>query len=78
MSVPDLLTINKESVYMVLASVSYITQTLIPEPYRLYNGDTRGLLDHATGLYIANFSLPTTANLECSRPGFIIPLMSVR
>ena len=52
MSVPDLLTINKESVRMVLASVS-ITQTLIPEPYRLYNGNARGVLDHPTGLCVA-------------------------
>jgi len=42
MSVPDLLTINEESVHMVVASVSHITQTLIPEPYRLYKGNTRG------------------------------------
>ena len=52
MSVPDLLTINKESVRMVLAGVSYITQTLIPEPYRLYKGNARGVLDHPTGLCI--------------------------
>ena len=53
MSVPDLLTINKESVRMLLASVSRITQTLIPEPYRLYKGNARGVLDHPTGLCIA-------------------------
>ena len=53
MSVPDLLTINKESVRMVLVGVSYITQTLIPEPYRLYKGNARGVLDHPTGLCIA-------------------------
>lgn len=52
MSVPDLLTINKESVRMVVAGVSYITQTLIPEPYRLYKGNARGVLDHPTGLCI--------------------------
>lgn len=51
-SVPDLLTI-KESVRMVLASVSHITQTLIPEPYRLYKGNARGVLNNPTGLCIA-------------------------
>ena len=53
MSVPDLLTINKESVRVLLASVPRITQTLIPEPYRLYKGNARGVVDHPTGLCIA-------------------------
>lgn len=53
MLVPDLLTINKESVRVLLASVPRITQTLIPEPYRLYKGNARGVVDHPTGLCIA-------------------------
>ena len=53
MSVPDLLAINKESVRELLGSVSHITQTLIPEPYRLYKGNATGVIDHPTGLCIA-------------------------
>ena len=53
MSVPDLLIINKESVRAVLREVKHIVQTLIPEPFRLYKGNTRGVLSHPTGLCIA-------------------------
>ena len=53
MSVPDLLAINKESVCELLGSVSYITQTLITEPYRLYKGNATGVINHPTGLCIA-------------------------
>ena len=49
MSVPNLLAINKESVSELLGSVSHITQTLIPEPYRLY----KGVISHPTGICIA-------------------------
>lgn len=53
MSVPNLLTINKESVHVLLAGVPHITQTLIPEPYRLYKRNARGVLEHPAGLCIA-------------------------
>ncbi len=53
MSVPDLLIINKESVRAILREVKHTVQTLIPEPFRLYKGNARGVLSHPTGLCIA-------------------------
>lgn len=53
MSVPDLLTINKESVRAVVTSVPRVVQTLIPEPFRLYKRNARGVIEHPTGLCVA-------------------------
>lgn len=54
MSVPDLLIINRESVRGVLREAKLTVQTLIPEPFRLYKGNARGVLSHPTGLCIAH------------------------
>lgn len=53
MSFPDLLTVNKESVWAVVTSVLRVVQTLIPEPFRLHKENARGVIEHPTGLCVA-------------------------
>ena len=51
MSVPDLLTINKESVRVLLASVPRITQTLIPSP-TVCTKETREVLSTIQPIFV--------------------------
>ena len=53
MSILDLLTINKGSVRAVVTSVPGVVQTLILEPFRLYKGNARCVIEHPTGLCVA-------------------------
>ncbi|CAB3990382.1 Hypothetical predicted protein [Paramuricea clavata] len=54
MSVKDLLVIAKPSVRAILDKIPGIVQTIVPEMFRLYKGNSKGVLENPTGVCVAD------------------------
>ena len=66
MSVEDLLVIAKPSVRAILTKIPAIVQTIVPETFRLYKGNSKGVLENPTGVCIADHgNLFITDNKRC-------------
>ena len=53
MSVEGMLVIAKPSVRNIICKIPRLVQTVIPEPFRLYKGNSKGVLEHPTGICVA-------------------------
>ena len=54
MSVEGMLVIAKPSVRNIISTIPGMLQTVIPETFRLYKGNLKGVLEHLTGICVAN------------------------
>ena len=52
MSVESMLTIAKPSVRDVIRKVPFLVQTIIPETFRLYKGNAKGVIENPTGICV--------------------------
>ena len=52
MSVESMLTIAKPSVRDVIHKVPFLVQTIIPETFRLYKGNAKGVIENPTGICV--------------------------
>ena len=54
MSVEAMLFIAKPSVRGIIGKIPQLVQTVIPEPFRLYKGNAKGVLVNPTGICVAD------------------------
>lgn len=63
MSVEEMLVIATPSIRHIISKIPQLVQMVIPETFRLYKGNSKGVLEHPTGICVADHrSLFITGN----------------